>query len=209
MSTRLAFAAAFVLGVAATACGHGSGSGEPSTSVATAPVASDAPAAIDGPSLYALHPVLRDQDGARVDLDLFRGHPVLVSMFYGSCPSACPLLVSNVARVDAQLPAAVRARTRVVLVSFDAEHDGPDALRAVAARHHLDLDRWRLAAAPDDDARELAAALGIAYRRLPAGGFAHTSVITALDGEGRIVARAEGPDADLAPVAAALIGATR
>lgn len=163
-----------------------------------------ASATSDAPSLYALRPALRDQEGLTIGLDAFRGHPVLVSMFYGSCPSACPVLVSNVARVDAELPPGVRAQTRVLLVSFDPDRDTPAALRAVAARHHLDLGRWILAAAGSDDARELAAALGVSYQALPGGAFAHTSVISALDREGRIVGRAEGPNADLTPLARAL-----
>jgi protein SCO1/2 len=194
-------AAAMRLGLAlasatAIACGHGTGGAdaEPPPPAAVA----------NAPSLYALHPALLDADGRSIGLDVFRGHPVIVSMFYGSCPSACPLLVSNVARVDAELPAEVRAQTRVLLVSFDAVHDTPAALQAVAAAHHLDPARWTLAAAGDDDARELAAALGISYHALPGGGFAHTSVITALDREGRPVARAEGPAADLVPIARAL-----
>jgi protein SCO1/2 len=194
------------LALAASACGHpasGGNADEPATPTA------HGEGAAEGPSLYALHPALRDENGGRIDADVFRGHPVLVTMFYGSCPSACPLLVSNVARVDAQLPPRVRAQTRVLLVSFDPEHDTPAALRDVSARHRLDSARWRLAAAPEEDARDLAAALGIAYRKLPGGGFTHTSVITALDGQGRIIARAEGPDADLAPIATALARVAR
>jgi len=173
--------------------------GEPPLSVADA----------EAGALYALRPVLRDQEGQSIGLDVFRGHPVILSMFYGSCPSACPVLVSNVARLDAKLPEDVRAQMRVLLVSFDAVHDTPDALRGVAAAHHLDPARWTLAAASDDDARELAEALGISYRALPGGGFAHSSVITALDREGRPVARAEGPDADLSAIAQALAQAAR
>jgi cytochrome oxidase Cu insertion factor (SCO1/SenC/PrrC family) len=162
-----------------------------------ADLSSTAPGAED---VYGLHPALRDQNGAPVPIDLYRGHPVLISMFYGSCPAACPLLVSNVARIDAQLPAAMRADTRVMLVSFDPEHDRPEVLRDVAARHRLDLSRWTLATAPEHDVAGLAELLGVTYRKLPEGGFAHTSVIVALDRHGRIIGRVEGPDADLTPL---------
>lgn len=163
-----------------------------------------APPAAAPDDLYALHPALRDENGAPIPVDVFRGHPVLVSMFYASCPSACPVLVSNIARVDARLPADLRADTRVLLVTFDPEHDTPAVLRAVAAEHGLDPARWALASAPDHDVHDLADALGITYRPLPEGGFAHTSVVVALDREGRMIARAEGPDADLTAVVDAL-----
>jgi cytochrome oxidase Cu insertion factor (SCO1/SenC/PrrC family) len=47
-------------------------------------------------SIYELSAVLVDQGGTRVGLDLFRGHPVLISMFYASCGDACPLLVAEI-----------------------------------------------------------------------------------------------------------------
>ncbi len=162
------------------------------------------PASPPADALYAMHPALRDQTGAPIPIDVFRGHPLLVSMFYGSCPSACPVLVSNVARIDAQLPPAVRDDARVLLVSFDAEHDTPELLTSVASAHHLDLGRWSLAAAPDDDARDLAAFLGISYRKLPEGGFEHTSVIVAFDRSGAMIGRAEGPEPDVASMVEAL-----
>jgi protein SCO1/2 len=143
-------------------------------------------------SLYALHPKLVDQGGHAISLDLFRGHPVLVTMFYGSCRFACPMLISEVRRIEASLPPAARADLRVLLVSFDPERDTPAALRAIADRMALDTSRWRIATAPDDDVRVLAAALGIQYRRLDNGEFMHSSVITALGRDGTPAAREDG-----------------
>jgi protein SCO1/2 len=191
-----------VLCLAAAACGHGASNSNFERTASSREVA-------DAPSLYALRPSLRDEHGHAVGLDVLRGHPALVTMFYASCPAACPLLVSNVARIDAELPGDAREKLRVLLVSFDAVHDSPEVLRAVGAQHHLDPARWTVAAAGEDDARELAAALGVAYRALPGGGFTHNSVITALDAEGHIVARADGPAADLSPLVHALEHAAR
>ena len=143
-------------------------------------------------SVYELSASLVDQDGKTVRLDLFRGHPVLISMFYTSCRDACPLLVADLKRIERGLPASTRADLRVVLVSLDPEHDTPEALRALARAHGLDTSRWRLLRAPDDTVRDVAAVLGIRYRRLPDGGFNHSSVITLLDSSGVILTRVEG-----------------
>ncbi len=143
-------------------------------------------------SIYALSVSLVDQDGKKVGLDLFFGHPVLISMFYTTCRDACPLLIADLKRIERELPAATRADVRIVLVSLDPEHDTPEALRALARARGLDTARWRLLTAPDDTVRDVAAVLGIRYRRLPDGGFNHSSVITALDPAGVIVARVEG-----------------
>jgi protein SCO1/2 len=143
-------------------------------------------------SIYELAESLVDQDGRKVGLDLFRGHPVLISMFYSTCRDACPLLIADLRRIERELPASTRADLRVVLVSIDPGHDTPEALRALARAHGLDTSRWRLLGAPDDTVREVAAVLGIRYRRLPDGSFNHSSVITLLDRSGVILARVEG-----------------
>ena len=143
-------------------------------------------------SVYELSAPLVDQDGRRVGLDLFRGHPVLISMFYTTCRDACPLLIADLKRIERDLPPATRAALRVVLVSLDPQHDTREALHGLARAHGLDTSRWRLLRAPDDTVREIAAVLGIRYRPLPEGGFNHSSVITLLDPAGVIVARVEG-----------------
>lgn len=157
-----------------------------------APPIASAPARVGtGPSLYELAIPLTSASGDRIGLDVDRGHPTLVSMFYGSCPAACPLLVEAIGRTLDQLPPAAREDARVVLVSFDPARDTPDRLRALARTHRLD-GRWTLAAASDADARTLAAVLGIRYRAVAGGQFVHTSVIVALDRDGRALARLDG-----------------
>jgi len=159
--------------------------------------------ATTGPSVYAVTATLHDEHAVPMGLDVYRGHPVIVSMFYGSCPVACPLIISHVQEVEARLSPAARADFRVLLVSFDAERDTPEALAAIARAHHVDLARWTFATGSDDDVRQVAAVLGVSYRKLPNGTFAHDSVITLLARDGRPVARDDDPVADVAPLAAA------
>jgi len=49
----------------------------------------EAVAAGAGDSLYGLDLALSDQRGATTRLDLWRGRPTVIAMFYASCPSAC------------------------------------------------------------------------------------------------------------------------
>jgi protein SCO1/2 len=138
------------------------------------PLPPPASAPVTGPSLYDL--------GLPV-LDAHRGERLVVSMFYGTCPAACPALIDDLSRVVADAP-----DTHVLLVSFDPARDTPDQLAALVRAHHLD-DRWTLSSAADGDARMLASAIGFKYRRLPDGGFTHTTAVVALDGEGHVLAR--------------------
>lgn len=145
---------------------------------------------VPGDSLYQLQVALADQAGAPATLDRHAGHPVLVTMFYGSCPHVCPMLVSTIQRYERELPEASRGRVRVLLVSLDPARDTPAKLAELAQRHRVDPARWTLARAEADDVRRLAAALGIQYRQLPDGEFSHSTVITLLDAQGRVVRQA-------------------
>ena len=155
-------------------------------------------------SLEALHIALTDQDGRPASLVQFHGHPVLITMFYGSCPQACPLLISKMKLLEKELKPAQREDLRVVLVSLDPQRDTPEALRLLARSHGVDQARWRFLRTDEDSVRLLAAVLGVKYHPLSTGAIWHGSVITVLDREGRVVGRTEGPDLDLQPLRASL-----
>jgi len=146
-------------------------------------------ASAPAPSLYDLHERLVDQDGASVGLDVYRGHRVLVTMFYSSCQATCPLIIDTLRAVERKLDAPQRDGLRVLLISFDPERDTPKALREVAESRHIDTRRWKLIHADEAAVRRIAAALDIQYRRLPSGEFNHATVISALGTGGQMVER--------------------
>jgi protein SCO1 len=82
---------------------------------------------------------LRNQDGRAVQLDQFRGKTLLVTFIYTRCPlpNFCPLVTHNFAVIDRQLAAspALYAKTHLLCVSFDPEHDTPARLRAYGATY--------------------------------------------------------------------------
>ena len=142
-------------------------------------------------SLYQMQETMQSQDGKPIGLDVYRGQPVLVTMFYGSCPATCPLIIDTLRAVERKLDDAQRQDLRVLLVSLDAEHDTPMALRKVADTRRVDTSRWTLAHADAAAVRRIAAALNIQYRQLPDGQFSHATIISALDAEGKILVQSE------------------
>ncbi|HEX7046784.1 MAG TPA: SCO family protein [Gammaproteobacteria bacterium] len=149
-------------------------------------------------SVYQLNVPLETQHGDVVPFASLQGGPVIVSMFYGSCPHVCPMLISTIQQVEKQLPPEARADLRVVMVSVDPERDTPAHLREIAGRHAIDSERWTLARTSPEMTRPLAAVLDIKYKALPDGNFNHTSVLVLLDATGREVARSSklgAPDA--------------
>lgn len=155
---------------------------------AAGPQAAAPAPALPGDSIYRLRPRLLDQDGRAVSLDSMRGAPLIASMFYSSCDMVCPLIFETIKQTRLALPPASRERVRVLMISFDPERDTVAQLKVTAAAHGCD-DHWTLARASDADVRQIAAVLGVQYRRLPSGAFNHSSAILLLDKEGRIVAR--------------------
>jgi protein SCO1/2 len=141
-------------------------------------------AGIDDESLYQLQLQLTDQSGTHINLDVFRGQPVLIGMFYGSCPYVCPLTINTLQKTEAALDPSVRKQLRVLLVSLDSALDTPQKLAAVARQQNIDVARWKLARAEPGDVRKLAAVLGVRFRKLPDGEFNHSTVITLLNGNG-------------------------
>jgi protein SCO1 len=138
-------------------------------------------------SLYQMHEKLLDQDGRQIDLDVHRGHKVLVTMFYSGCPATCPLIIDTLRAIERGVEGTPHAQVRVLLVSFDAENDKPAALKQLAASRRIDTTRWTLAHADAAAVRRIAAALNIQYRKLPDGQFSHANIISALDADGKIL----------------------
>lgn len=138
-------------------------------------------------SLYQMHEKLLDQDGRAIDLDVYRGQKVLVTMFYASCPATCPLIIDTLRAIERKVQPAQLAQVRVLLVSLDSERDTPAALHDLAQRRRVDTSRWTLARADAAAVRRIAAALNIQYKKLPDGQFSHATIISALDAEGKIL----------------------
>jgi len=148
------------------------------------------PPTYPGDSIYLLKVALTDQHGTPVALDRYAGHPTVVSMFYGSCPHICPMLVASTARLQRELPEAQRDRMKVLFVSFDPG-DTPALLGEVLEKQGIDSKGWTLARTSADEVRLVAATLGIRYKQLPDGSFSHATILTLLDPQGRPLARTE------------------
>ena len=154
--------------------------------VLAAPLAardSDPPA-----SLYHLEARLTNQDGQSLGLDVHRGHPVLVTMFYSSCQATCPLIVDTLRATERELGTAQRTQLRVLMISIDPQRDTAAVLRELADTRHIDTGRWTLARGDASTVRTIAALLNVQYRQLPNGDFNHSTAIVLLSPAGEILA---------------------
>lgn len=153
----------------------------------------------DAISLYDLDATWRNQRDESVVWSGLAGRPMVVCMFFSHCGYACPRITADMQAIADQLGGETANHIQFVMASFDAERDTPDMLATFAEAKDID-PAWQLLHGDEGTVRELAAALGIRYRREPDGNIAHANLIVLLDGQGRIVYRHEGLDGDLKPV---------
>ncbi len=139
-------------------------------------------------SVYHLQVSVEDQFGEITGLDRYRGKPVLVTMFYASCPHVCPMLISTIKLTESKLSAEERADLRVLTISIDPDRDTPENLRETLERHSIDTSRWSMVRSEPGDLRTIAGVFGIKYKKLPDSEFNHTTRIVLLDRDGMQVA---------------------
>ena len=159
-------------------------------------------------SIYQLDARFTDDSGRVVSLGELRGRPVVLNLFFASCGYACPLQVTDMQAIRAQLPAGIREHTAFVLVSFDVARDTPAALAQYRAQRSLD-GQWTLLHGSNDAVRELAALLGVKYQQETDGMFSHSNVVTVLNEQGEIVHQRIGLKGGLDEAAAALVASAR
>lgn len=155
-------------------------------------------------SVYHIESTWANQGGAEIHWPSLQGRQQLVAFFFTHCGFACPRIVHDLKGILSEVPAGDRRAVGVVLVSIDPEHDTPEALHAYGVAHGLDEPQWTLLRSADSNVRELAAALGIRYRRQPDGDFAHSNAIVLLDEWGEVAARRDGAEAGIQSILDAL-----
>jgi protein SCO1/2 len=136
-------------------------------------------------SLYQLDSSWTNDAGAALKLASLDGRPQVVTMFFARCEYACPVLVHDLKKVEAALPEDLRARAGFVLVTFDTERDTPAALAEYRKNHELPAN-WTLLRGAPDDVLELAALLGVKFKKDARGQFAHSNILTLLNAGGEI-----------------------
>jgi protein SCO1/2 len=145
-----------------------------------------ATAPVSDKSLYQLDSSWTNDARTAIKLISLRGRPQIVTMFFARCEYACPILVHDMKRIETALPENVRTNVGFLLISFDSVRDTPAALASYRKIHELPAN-WTLLSSAPDDVLELAALLGVKYKKDARGQFAHSNTITVLDPGGEIV----------------------
>ena len=145
-----------------------------------------------GESVYNLDNKWVTQEGSTIKLSHLRGRPVVLAMIYTSCKDVCPLIVSDMKRIEKALLSRPEIKVQFVLVSIDPARDTPQNLKQFSAAHNLDLKKWTLLSSKEKEVLELSVVLGVNFAKIKNGDFEHSNLITVLDPDGIIKHRQVG-----------------
>lgn len=139
---------------------------------------------------------LRNQDGRAIHLGEYRGKALLVTFIYTRCPSPnfCPRVTRNFAAVEKQLAAdpALYAKTHLLCVSFDPEHDTPERLRAYGAAYigseaKNAFAHWEFAVPQQPELDEMAKFFDVGITHNADATITHTLSTTLIGADGKVV----------------------
>lgn len=157
------------------------------------------------PSLYEVKTGWLDTQGKKTGVGVAEGDYVLMTMVYTSCMHACPLTISKLQSLEKDIIKAGLPKVKLVLASFDVKVDRPEKLKKYVENRKLDPKQWNfLAASSEADARHLAVVLGISYKAVADGDFAHSNIIVLLDKKGSPLASIDSLSASNETILAAL-----
>ena len=145
------------------------------------------PAKYSEKSLYGLKSVWTSDVGREVKLEVLRGRPQVIALFFTQCQHSCPLIVADMKAIDKALPLGVREKVDFLLVSIDPARDTPEVLRAFRAKHELPTERWTLLRGSTEATRELATMIGFNYQPGSPTQYAHSLLISIMNESGEIV----------------------
>ena len=129
---------------------------------------------------------LLNRDGQPVRIAELRGKPLLVSFIYTGCMDVCPATTQALQNtLLASQNILGNNQFNAVSIGFNLPDDSPQAMKAFAAKFHINQPNWDFLSAQTSNVESLTQAFGFSYIATPAG-FDHISQVTLLDSSGRI-----------------------
>lgn len=131
-----------------------------------------------------------NQDGKIITNDFIKGKIAIIDFFFTNCTSICPMLSSQMARLQHSVKTE-GIESQVVFLSHtvDTKSDTPAILKAYAIRMGADLSNWNFVTGREEDiywqAKEGYKLTAFASDTAQ-GGFFHTDQIALIDQEGKI-----------------------
>ncbi|MCC7538100.1 MAG: SCO family protein [Deltaproteobacteria bacterium] len=144
---------------------------------------------------------LTDQEGRPFTQRDLRGKVSVVSFFFSSCTTVCPMISGRMGLVQHRVRQLL-GKVQLVSISVDPERDTPERLRRYAESFHARGDVWRFVTGEQAEIERVVvsgfrSALGPAPRgNVDAFDIVHGGHLVLVDPQGRIRGYYEAADAD-------------
>jgi protein SCO1/2 len=131
-----------------------------------------------------------NQDSMSITREDYEGYITLVDFFFTDCPTICPMMSAQMARLqDKFMKENPELPVRFLSFSVKPESDTPEKLKAYAQNIGADLSRWNFLTGKATDIYDLAQ-FGFLLTAFPSdtaqGGIFHTDKVTLLDKTARM-----------------------
>ena len=136
-------------------------------------------------SIYRVPMVWQDETGASVVLSHWKGKRVIITMWYTSCWSRCPITLQKLKEIQKRFDERSE-RAEFVLVTLDPHQATPQALARFRKGHGLTASNWHFLRGSELDTRKLANLLGLGKYQDMGDGILHTLKISRVNEAGEI-----------------------
>ncbi len=141
---------------------------------------------VPGDSVYQLTDEWSTSLDKKIQLEDLKGTKQIVAMMYTHCINACPIIVSNMKKIEKQLKNS-KEDIDFVLVSLTPMTDSVAVLHDFAQTMKLDESRWTLLSGSVQSVRSLSMALQLSYKKASDNDVSHSNSLVVLDEEGRVL----------------------
>ncbi|MEK0451114.1 MAG: hypothetical protein RL088_3382 [Verrucomicrobiota bacterium] len=143
-------------------------------------------------SIYQIPATWKSDLGNDAKLDVSRGRPVVMAMFFSNCQHSCPTIVADMKAIEKKLPRSARNQTDFVLISIDPARDTIEALGAFRSKYKLGKEHWLILRGGADDVKKVADFTGFRYSAGSETQYAHSLLITVLNKSGEVIYQQSG-----------------
>ena len=137
-----------------------------------------------------------NQNGIAINNESFSDGIYLADFFYTYCPTICPIVISQMQRLQAEF----RNESKVRFVSFalDPKRDNVERLKEYSQQLQVDQKKWHFLTGDKETIWDLAEDffVSVAEDSEDPGEIAHSGKIILVDSQGHVRAFAEGTDED-------------
>lgn len=158
---------------------------------------------------------LVNQNGEKIQIDQFRGEPLLLTFIYTQCPfpDYCLRMSNNFGKVLQQLQKNPKAfeRSQLLSISIDPKNDTPSVLRSYGERYVGRVDpkfqHWQLASGSTEQVKKAADFFGLSYNSKD-GQIVHGLQTVLIGADGKVLKVYSGNDWKPEEVAADMAAAS-